>query len=81
MILYVTLQLASLTCSYIPTMQCVSAAKKDCFSTTTSRTLQRRALQEMLFERRESFLLWDQHSKHRAMKQAYLSQGKGGSKS
>lgn len=81
MILYITSQLVSLTCSYIPTMQCISAATKDCFSTTMIRTLQRRALQEMLFESRASFLLWNQHSKHKAVKQAYLLQGKAGSKS
>lgn len=40
MILYVTLQLVSLTCSYIPTMLCISAAKKDCSSITMIRTLQ-----------------------------------------
>lgn len=52
MILYVTLQLVSLTCSYIPTMLCISAAKKDCSSITIIRTLQSWALQETLFERR-----------------------------
>lgn len=52
MIFYVTLQLVSLTCSYIPTMLCISAAKKDCFSITIIRTLQSWALQETVFERR-----------------------------
>jgi len=52
MILYVTLQLVSLSCSYIPTALCVSAAKKDCFSITIIRTLLSGALQETLFERR-----------------------------